>query len=326
MNSKRIVLHVLMSVFVLILLFGSNVLSFAIEPEDLKNVTVRDLDGDVVTVKLDSVTQQWKCFKENGNVSSYTGLAPNEHGMWFCRLGSVDFTYNGFYQFQDETWYVKDGRVATDFSDEITNSDDVFIIENGKLVKQKKTNGYYLRALGGFAIIVASFLLLRFYKKAKREDSLKKRKANSSKPVFDKQYYAKEVGVENLHYQKKELLTDREDAFYKDLEPIADKLGFKVATKIRVADLVDVVGSKLTKEGKTAWHNIIGTHVDFVLLNKSTNKPQLLIELDDTTHFDEKAMFNDKIEDHVFQEAGYKLMRVYSSENLEQKIIDELNI
>lgn len=51
----------------------------------------------------------------------------------------------------------------------------------------------------------------------------------------------------------------------------------------------------------------------------------LLIELDDSSHYDYKRQERDCFVDMVYVQTGYKILHVYSSDNnLEQRIIDIL--
>ena len=65
MNRQNKLIAILTSIFFIVVL-SSMIASVAVEPEDLTNVVVRDMDGDIVTVKWDPITNRWRCFKEDG--------------------------------------------------------------------------------------------------------------------------------------------------------------------------------------------------------------------------------------------------------------------
>ena len=62
MNRQNKLIAILTSIFFIVVL-SSMIASVAVEPEDLTNVVVRDIDGDVVTVKWDPITNRWRCLK-----------------------------------------------------------------------------------------------------------------------------------------------------------------------------------------------------------------------------------------------------------------------
>lgn len=122
-------------------------------------------------------------------------------------------------------------------------------------------------------------------------------------------------------YQPRYLLTKHEWSFYKELKPIADKLGFVVLSKIRMADLVEPVANS-NSEYYRAFGKVKAKHIDFVLCRPENLLVELLIELDDSTHAvgNERDAFVEK----VYAQAGYKLFRTRTTQNLEQRIVQAL--
>lgn len=128
----------------------------------------------------------------------------------------------------------------------------------------------------------------------------------------------------NLPYIRKNLLTKNEWYFYKDLKPIADKLNLAIIAKVRLADLVEVQKGLTKSEWQTAFNQINKKHIDFVLCNPENLYPILLIELDDSTHQQEKQKQRDEFVENLYQKTGYKLLRVNGSGELEEKINNSL--
>lgn len=127
-------------------------------------------------------------------------------------------------------------------------------------------------------------------------------------------------GLESF-YQRKYLLTKHEWLFYKELKPIADKLGFVVLSKIRMADLVEPIAGN-NSEYYRAFSKVKAKHIDFVLCRPENLYVELLIELDDSTHYAGNA--RDAFVEKVYAQTGYKLFRTRTSENLEAGIIQAL--
>ena len=90
---------------------------------------------------IDSVEKNssgwWKITK--GMVDfKYNGLAKNSSGWWYCEFGKVRFDLKGIvYDKLDgkyDSWYVKDGKVQTGFSGNISTDDYDITIKNGRVV------------------------------------------------------------------------------------------------------------------------------------------------------------------------------------------------
>lgn len=128
---------------------------------------------------------------------------------------------------------------------------------------------------------------------------------------------------EPMPYTAAKLLTRREYAFFKALQPLAQKYNLMICPKIRLADLVSVPQG--TKEVK--WFNYIkAKHVDFTLCDMDL-RVKLIIELDDSTHDRPNRQTRDDFVDRVFQQINVKLLHVRQwGEDLEPTIIEALNI
>ncbi len=129
-----------------------------------------------------------------------------------------------------------------------------------------------------------------------------------------------DIKDEKLPYQRKYLLTKNEYAFYKTLKEIAEKLGLTILAKVRLADLVDVNSEAEGKEKLKYFAKIKSKHIDFMLCNKENLYPELLIELNDNSHKAEKRAERDDFVSRVLEKTGYKLLFVYGTGDLEQKI------
>ena len=128
---------------------------------------------------------------------------------------------------------------------------------------------------------------------------------------------------EPMPYTAAKLLTRREYAFFKALQPLAQKYNLMICPKIRLADLVSVPQG--TKEVK--WFNYIkAKHVDFTLCDMDL-RVKLIIELDDSTHDRPNRQTRDDFVDRVFQQINVKLLHVRQwGEDLEPTIAEALNI
>lgn len=154
-------------------------------------------------------------------------------------------------------------------------------------------------------------------------DNLLNKKKLKNMPVNEQVEQTIKV-VENLPYKKKLLLTKNEWSFYKGLKPIADELGFSVLAKVRLADLVEV-NVKDNKEYMKFFNKINKKHIDFILAKPENLQVVLLIELDDNSH-DYKQKERDDFIEAIFNQTGYKLLRVKGSVDIKQKIENILEL
>ena len=179
--------------------------------------------------------------------------------------------------------------------------------------------------------VISLFILKRFaYPKIKQKIAMKKNGyENTTSTEIEINYKISDdlEGI-NLNSQKKPLLTDNEYNFYRYLAPIADKYGFCILSKVRIADLVEPTAN-IYKERSEYFHHfgkIKSKHIDFVLCDPNNLNVKLLIELDDKSHETTHGIERDKLVEEVYADAGYRLLRVYTPKLLEEKICRALDI
>lgn len=129
-----------------------------------------------------------------------------------------------------------------------------------------------------------------------------------------------------LPYKRKNLMTKNEWFFYKQLKPVADKLGYSILCKVRVADLVDIDKGLDKSQWQTAFNRINKKHVDFILCKPENLYPELLIELDDSSHKSESVAKRDEFIEKLYEKIGYKLLRTQGGGNIEDKICSALEL
>ena len=122
---------------------------------------------------------------------------------------------------------------------------------------------------------------------------------------------------EHCPYRKAHLLTNNELRFYGYLKRVADKQGFVILSKIRMADLVEPT-SLNRREYYRAFGRIKAKHVDFALARPEDLRIVLLIELDDASH--KPGNERDAFVEWVYAAVGYKLLRVKNGYGLEEEI------
>lgn len=132
----------------------------------------------------------------------------------------------------------------------------------------------------------------------------------------------KKLNVEatNTTFSKKEyLLTQNELKFYKLLKTITDRLDLTLFCQVAMYELINCKDYK-------DFNRIKSKSIDFVITEKNC-KIKLCIELDDSTHNNQKRIERDNLINKIFKDTNTKLLRIkvenyYNLEELEQKIKD----
>lgn len=129
---------------------------------------------------------------------------------------------------------------------------------------------------------------------------------------------------EQMPYKAAKLLTQKEYAFFKALQPIAQKHNLLICPKVRLADLVEI--PKSTPNYMRWFGYVKSKHVDFVLCDINLNV-KLIIEVDDITHDKPDRQKRDQFIDTVFQTVNMKILHIRQwGTELEQTITETLNI
>ena len=191
-------------------------------------------------------------------------------------------------------------------------------------------NLFYARSFGTFffllvVVVVIVFIIIYDNKRTKKKREELQRKImmlDSKKP----ETVDNDENIEKLPYRRKFLLTKNEYWFYKSLKEIADKYDFAVLAKIRFADLVEVSAEADKKEYMKYFGKIKSKHIDFILCKKDNLYPELLIELNDSSHNTEDRIKRDVFIKKIAEKVGYKMVFVDGTQNLEETIIKALEI
>lgn len=109
-------------------------------------------------------------------------------------------------------------------------------------------------------------------------------------------------------YEAKSILTYNEKRNYKTLKEAADKKGYTVNLKPRIADIANSrIKNRKDKQFWINFNKISQKHVDFAILDANLNIIAV-IELDDSSHDTPKARERDAFKDSVLKDCGYKVI------------------
>ncbi len=105
------------------------------------------------------------------------------------------------------------------------------------------------------------------------------------------------------------LLSGGERAFFDALQQVIAP-DMYVCPKIRIADIIDMAIPKTDPQFWPRFNQISQKHVDFLLCNKNTFAPLLVVELDGRSHADPKRSARDAMVDGVFSQAGIPMLHI----------------
>jgi hypothetical protein len=124
-----------------------------------------------------------------------------------------------------------------------------------------------------------------------------------------------------LPYRKKTyLLTKAERSFFGVLLDVAGK-DFHVFCKVRLADLLDVVGAGDKRQSHL--NRISAKHVDFLLCDREHIGPVLAIELDDSSHKATNRQNRDLFVDKALADAALPLLRIPAQATYQPRAVAE---
>lgn len=124
-----------------------------------------------------------------------------------------------------------------------------------------------------------------------------------------------------LPYRKKDwLFTRGERAFYDALHTAMGET-YHLYPKVRLVDLVWL--PRGIPKRQQHLNRVMAKHVDFVLCDRQTIAPQLIIELDDALHDREERRVRDAFIDRVLQAAGLPILHIRARASYEPRELEE---
>jgi very-short-patch-repair endonuclease len=130
------------------------------------------------------------------------------------------------------------------------------------------------------------------------------------------------IKLENPPYRKKDyLLTPAERSFYEVLQRVAGD-GMQVFAKVRLVDLVWL--PKGTQNRQAHLNRVLSKHVDFVLCNRQTVSPILVVELDDSSHNKDDRQGRDAVVNDILHSVGLPILRVSAKRSYAPNELGEL--
>ena len=112
-----------------------------------------------------------------------------------------------------------------------------------------------------------------------------------------------------------------EQALYQELRrQVGDR--YAIFAQVRLADFIEVDVNKYQNRSKwqSYWNKIRSKHVDFLLCDPVTLKPQVAIELNGKSHNSDKMIARDKFVEVMYKTVGIKFITIRSGEKFKLSI------
>lgn len=124
--------------------------------------------------------------------------------------------------------------------------------------------------------------------------------------------------VNQTEYKLKEFLTKNELEFYNKLIKIEEVGDYKVIPQINLASIIK-------KESSNKFHFELYRNIDFAIFNKTLTNLIILIELNDSSHEQNKRKYRDIKVKEICDKAHIKLITFYTKyDNKEDYVIKKI--
>ncbi len=126
---------------------------------------------------------------------------------------------------------------------------------------------------------------------------------------------------DHKYYVKKDYyMTEAENNFFKVLtQAVQDK--YYIVPQVPIKNLVYV--NKYEPQKQKFYQKIQNMSVDFVLFSKEKYSPEIIIELDDTSHLLPDREKRDYFVNQLFERMGIKIVHIKTAYNYDLKEIEE---
>jgi very-short-patch-repair endonuclease len=126
------------------------------------------------------------------------------------------------------------------------------------------------------------------------------------------------------YYLIPSIFTNAERKFYYVLAPLLKQYGYIAFPKVRLADIIETKSTDLSTYWKE-FNKIKSKHIDFLICEDITFRPEFIVELDDPTHNKKDRISRDEFVDRSLNMAGLKVYRIkvsdiYDPEKLKQQL------
>lgn len=130
---------------------------------------------------------------------------------------------------------------------------------------------------------------------------------------FNKQHFKESYNPDlslSIEYKRKDFMTERERGFYDSVSRVIG-IGYYVIAQVRLVDIIEPNISKNNFYSKymSLFRRVSQYHIDFVIVRRLDHFVVCAIELDDSSHLQEKRIKRDKIVNKALSDANIYFIR-----------------
>lgn len=137
------------------------------------------------------------------------------------------------------------------------------------------------------------------------------------------------IDYKKYYKPKRYIMTINELKFYNILLEIAKELDLILFSQVSLYNILETKNNLDYSTRQTYFNKIASKSIDFVLVDKNNCRIKLCIELDDSTHKQEKRIQRDKFINELFKSLEINLLRypiyqIYYKDTLKRKIQENM--
>lgn len=152
---------------------------------------------------------------------------------------------------------------------------------------------------------------------------------NPDKLVIDYKNQNNSVSYKKYYKPKRYIITKNELTFYNVLFEVAKDLDLLLLTQVSLYNILEPKNSLDYKTRGIYFNKIASKSIDFVLVDKNNCRIKLCIELDDSTHNQQKRIQRDTFLNELFKDLEidfirFKVSNYYPKDALKSKIKESI--
>jgi len=135
------------------------------------------------------------------------------------------------------------------------------------------------------------------------------------KPAKKFKRYANSDAYQSYNYKKHARLFSPAERSFLGVLDLAVGNEYRIFAKVRVADVIEPERGLTRKNWQIAFNRVAGKHFDYVLCSPDTLEIKAVLELDDTSHSENRRISRDEFLQKACKSAGLKLIRIKAQRN-----------
>lgn len=178
-------------------------------------------------------------------------------------------------------------------------------------------------------ILILTIILIIKYTNNKKDKKNVTYNTTNNSVIKENVSYIEEINYKKYYRPKRYIITLNELKFYNVLIEIAKELDLVLFTQVSLYNILETRDYLNYKTKMIFFNKIASKSIDFVLVDRYNCRIKLCIELDDSTHKQEKRIERDKFLNKLFSDLEidfirFKVSNYYHKEALKNRIKESM--